>query len=61
MIPTTILLKHAIPLKVNESNNSIYKGQKQKKQMKLKKKKKKVQDLRANAKCIKHLFFNPFL
>jgi hypothetical protein len=41
MIPTTILLKHAIPLKVNESNNSIYKGQKQKKQMKLKKKKKK--------------------
>jgi hypothetical protein len=44
MIPTTILLKHAIPLKVNESNNSIYKGQKQKKQMKLKKKKKKVQD-----------------
>ena len=41
MIPTTILLKHAIPLKVNESNNSIYKGQKQKKTNEIEKEKEK--------------------
>lgn len=63
-IPTTILLKYAIPLKVNESNKewTQYTRDKHKKrQIKLKKKNKKVEDLRANAKCIKHLSFNPFL
>jgi hypothetical protein len=63
MIPTIILLKHAIILKLtNQIKNELnIRGTKKKKQMKLKKEKKKVEDLIANAKCIKHLFFNPIL
>lgn len=63
MIPTIILLKHANLLKLtNQIKNELnLRGTKTKKANEIEKKEKKIEDLRANAKCIKHLFFNPFL